>query len=114
MVKIPGFVFFLDAFSFADHTQTGVDNLHNNAKSWFIDGIMSSLFHKKSSFDGTCSYFGPGSCPFSSKDAYASDSMGGIERDASGNVVSATAVRVDWILAADWDARLGQLVALRL
>eukprot|EP00438_Fugacium_kawagutii_P020579 Skav226942 [mRNA] locus=scaffold965:324064:333925:- [translate_table: standard] len=40
------------------------------------------------------------------QDSWLHDNMGGIERDASGNVVSATAVRVDWILAAAWDACL--------
>jgi len=40
------------------------------------------------------------------QDAFASDTMGGIERDANGNIVTATAVRVDFILWADWDAWL--------
>jgi len=38
------------------------------------------------------------------QDAFASDTMGGIERDANGNIVTATAVRVDFILWADWEA----------
>ena len=46
------------------------------------------------------------------RDAYASDTMGGIERDANGKIVAATAVRVDFILAADWDAWRGSVARL--
>lgn len=37
------------------------------------------------------------------QDAFASDSMGGIQRDINGSVISATAVRVDFVLYAEWE-----------
>lgn len=48
------------------------------------------------------------------RDAFASDTMGGIERDANGNIVTATAVRVDFLLAADWDAWRGSVCSKAL
>ena len=38
------------------------------------------------------------------QDACPSDSMGGIQRDVNGSVFGATAVRVDFVLYAEWDA----------